>query len=106
MKDFIMTLVIGAVASGIIGLFFDESIEISKDIKLVLSLCVIASIIPGAAKELNEQMIKINEYEIDYEYDFEKIRNEYDEYIIERARIEMCSELEKIKSYVGKTIFP
>ncbi len=50
MTDIIMTVVCVGIASGIISLFFDDDTEMSKYIRLVLSLCFLCSIIPGGIK--------------------------------------------------------
>ena len=93
MKEFIFSIMCAGIASGIIGLFFEDDTEIGKYVKLVLSLCFVAEIIPGTAKIFSMQELPEGIFK---EYDenvFEDIEKSYDEYIIENARTEMCTAL-------------
>lgn len=57
MKDVIMTVVCVGIVSGIISLFFDDN-EMSKYIKLVLSLCFLCAIIPGGINLLKNAHVQ------------------------------------------------
>lgn len=94
MKDFIMTLVCAGVASGVIGLFFEDDGEMMKYIKVVLSLCLAASIIPAvmgcAAKIKSGDNSLLHE-----DFGIEEFENRYYETVIEDARKKLCIELEE-----------
>ncbi|MBE6623055.1 MAG: hypothetical protein E7621_02590 [Ruminococcaceae bacterium] len=88
-----MTLICAGVASGIIGLFFEDDGEMLKYIKVVLSLCLAASIIPavmGCAAKIKggERFLKYEDFGV------EEFENRYYETVIEDARKKLCVELE------------
>lgn len=96
MKDFIISVLCAGVASGIIGIFFEDDAEIGKYVKLVLSLCVAAAIIPGSAALFARMELPEGIFSDGEEPDFAEIEKSYDRYVIEKARTEMCEKLETI----------
>ena len=94
MKDFIITLVCAGVASGMIGLFFEDDREIMKYIKAVLSLCLAASVMPavfGFSAKIKEGDY-LREIEDGQMQDFQ---NKYYEYVLDDAKEKLCRELEQ-----------
>lgn len=95
MKEFVLTLVSAGIASGIIGLFFEDDKEIMKYIKVVLALCLTASIVSSSVS----LVYKIRNIEISSESEIADIgvfRQKYSEYVIEDAREKLCDKLEKV----------
>jgi hypothetical protein len=94
MKEFILTLVCAGTASGIISIFFEDDKEIMKYIKVVLSLCLAASIVSSASglvfKIKDAQLPAGNDINID------SFRQKYSEYVIEDAREKLCIQLENV----------
>ncbi len=94
MREFVITLVCAGVSSGVIGLFFEDDAEIMKYIKVVLSLCIAASIIPSVYGMLGKLPLE----DILPEEDgaaFEEFQQNYDNYVIENARKELALTLKR-----------
>lgn len=92
MKEFFVSVLCAGAASGVIGLFFEDDPEIGKYIRLVLSLCLAASLIPGAAKLLHDAPFPAPAFS---EGDAENggVSRLFDAYVIEEARRTMCGEV-------------
>lgn len=94
MREFLFTLVCAGVASGIICLLFEDDKELIKYIKVVISLCVAASLVPSATNLLGKIKTDIN-VDIPFEENVTDYGEKYREYVIENARIKLCAELER-----------
>lgn len=95
MKEYIMSLVCAAIASGIIGLVFQGNETLGKYARLSLSVCLIASLIPASVSGFEKLKNQIPNTENIYKNDvyLSEITDSYDRYIIEDARQKMCSKL-------------
>ena len=94
MREFVITLLCAGVSSGVIGLFFEDDAEIMKYIKVVLSLCIAASIIPSVFGMLGKLPLE----DILPEEDgvvLEEFQQRYDNYVIENARKELAIKLKR-----------
>lgn len=93
MKDFVITIICTAVASGAINLFFSGNAQISKYIRLVLSVCLLCAIIPGTRQFISD--ITAPDMKNDYNFSIENIDFEhlYEKCVIENARISLCEQM-------------
>lgn len=92
MKEYILTVTSAGIFCGVIGLFFDGKNDggLSKYIRMLCSLtliCVIAAPLFSIGKD--------HELSIDFpteltDIDLDAIRDEYDVYVIEQARLSLC----------------
>ncbi len=96
MKDFVITIICAAVASGVINLFFSDNAQISKYIRLVLSVCFICAIIPGTRQFISN--ITVPDIKSDYDFSIKNIEFDqlYEKNVIENARISLCEQMKKM----------
>ena len=94
MREFVMTLVCAGVGSGAIGLFFEDDAEIKKYIKVVLSLCITASLITSVVGMVGKTPFESEILEEDGSA-FEEFLQKYDGYVIENARNELAETLKR-----------
>lgn len=96
MKEYIMSLICAAVASGIMGLVFKGSGPLEKYARLSLSVCLIACVIPSGVKDFERLKNEIPDtQDQNHEY-LSEIANSYDKYVIEDTRKKMCSQLKML----------
>lgn len=107
MKEYILSLVCAAVASSVLGLIFHGDETLGKYARLAVSLCLVASLVPGGIKGINslEQKVEETSYLYENETYLSEITDSYDRYIIENARGDLCSQL-KILIFEKSGIMP
>ena len=94
MSNIIITVVCVGIASGIISLFFDDDAELSKYIKLVLSLCFLCSIVPGGIKLFSQIDIASFIPQISENTEFDYLIENYNRTLAQEASEELAEKLE------------
>lgn len=94
MKEYIFSVMCAGITAGIAGLFFEGS-NVGKFIKLALSLCFIASLIPGAKKLVGEIDVLKNDISVISSFDFEQASQNYTDYVLSEAKNRLSDELKK-----------
>ena len=93
MKEFILTVVTAGIASGVIGLFFEDDAEIGKYIRLVLSVCFLSAVIPGGINLVSSIFGDGGFHPETGSFDSENCEHIYEEYVIECAKQSLEDEL-------------
>ena len=93
MSNIIITVVCVGIGSGIISLFFDDDAELSKYIRLVLSLCFLCSIVPGGVKLFSQLDIDAFIPRISQNVEFDSLIENYNSALAEETSEKLSEEL-------------
>ena len=89
MADIIITIICAGLASSVISLFLDDDSDLSKHVRLVVSLCFLCALIPGSVKLLTKFKI---DNDVFGEYNEEQLHTIETDYY-ENLKIEAENEI-------------